>query len=84
MPVGTSARPPPGASVAASRATQIGAGVARAGVGRQRQVGIETDDRDVEHDGRVTAAPTAKAAGGSVTASPAAYHAPCSCGWTSR
>ena len=36
MPVGTRARPPPGASTAPSRATQVGAGVAGAGVGRQR------------------------------------------------
>ena len=31
--------------------SQVGAGIARMGVGGGGEVGVEADDRDVEHDG---------------------------------
>ena len=45
MPVGTSARPPPAGEVGVLAGVEVEAGVAGVGVGGERQVGIEPDDR---------------------------------------
>ena len=48
---------------------QVGAGVALTGIGGHREVGVETDDRDLQHGGERTAPVQSR---------------PCWCGWTSR
>ena len=52
MPVGTSARPPPARQLGVLAGDQVGAGIAGAGVRRQRQVGVEPDDGHLQHVGR--------------------------------
>ena len=56
-PVGTSARPPAGASDGVLPGAQVEPGVAGVGVRRQRQVGIEADDGHREHGARAYVPP---------------------------
>ena len=61
MPVGTSRPPAAAAQHRRLAGHEVGTGVAGPGVGRQRQVGVEADHRDVEHAAIIAARATSMA-----------------------